>query len=67
MFRRKPVAMRVAAVRALADANSSTAIAALQALANDRERDVREAAVEAARERAARARAARGRPAPAGA
>ena len=67
LFRKKPLDLRVAAVRALAEANSSAAIAALQALANDKEREVREAAVVAARDRAARARAARGRPTPAGA
>ena len=43
LFKKKPVAFRVAAVHALGDVKTSTARAVLQSLANDKERDVREA------------------------
>ena len=44
LFRRKNPAYRVAAVQALADARTPAAMTALQALLNDREKDVRDAA-----------------------
>jgi hypothetical protein len=46
-FRKKSIAFRVAAVHALAEARSSAAMATLQSLANDREKEVREAVVRA--------------------
>jgi hypothetical protein len=46
-FKKKPVSFRVAAVQALAEAKTSAALAALQSLANDREKEVREAVVRA--------------------
>jgi hypothetical protein len=45
MFRRKPVALRVAAVQALAEARSDAALAALTALQGDKDEDVRATAV----------------------
>jgi HEAT repeat protein len=44
LFRKKPLLMRVAAVQALAEARTPDAIAALEGLTKDREREVREAA-----------------------
>jgi hypothetical protein len=44
LFRRKNPAYRVAAVQALAEARTPLAMTAIQALVNDREREVREAA-----------------------
>ncbi|MGH7664183.1 MAG: HEAT repeat domain-containing protein [Gemmatimonadaceae bacterium] len=46
-FRRKPMEYRLAAVRALGDARTPAAIAALRALANDRDKGVRERALDA--------------------
>jgi HEAT repeat protein len=43
LFKKKPVAVRVAAVHALGEARTPAALAALQSLANDKEREVREA------------------------
>jgi HEAT repeat protein len=43
LFKKKPVAFRVAAVHALGDVRTSAARAVLQSLANDKEREVREA------------------------
>jgi HEAT repeat protein len=45
MFRRKPVALRVAAVQALAEARTDAAVAALTALQGDKDEDVRATAV----------------------
>jgi HEAT repeat protein len=47
LFRKKPVTARLAAVQGLSEARTPDAIAALEALTNDRERDVREAAAKA--------------------
>jgi HEAT repeat protein len=46
-FKKKAVGYRVAAVHALAEAKTAAALAALQSLANDREKEVREAVVRA--------------------
>jgi HEAT repeat protein len=43
LFKKKPVAYRVAAVHALGDARTPAARAVLQTLANDKEREVRDA------------------------
>jgi HEAT repeat protein len=43
LFKKKPVAFRVAAVHALGDVRTSAARSVLQTLANDKEREVREA------------------------
>jgi len=43
LFKKKPVAFRVAAVHALGDVRTSAARTVLQSLANDKEREVREA------------------------
>ena len=51
LFKRKPTALRVAAVQALAEANTPAATAALRRFAEDKERDVRDAAVRALRPR----------------
>jgi len=45
MFRRKPVALRVAAVQALSEARTPEALAALTALQGDKDEDVRATAV----------------------
>jgi HEAT repeat protein len=45
MFRKKPVALRVAAVQALADARTPEALAVLKALQADKDEDVRATAV----------------------
>jgi HEAT repeat protein len=47
LFKRKPVSFRVAAVLALGEARTPTALAALQVLATDRDKDVRDAAAKA--------------------
>jgi HEAT repeat protein len=47
LFKRKPSSFRVAAVQALGEARTPTALAALQVLTNDRDKDVREAAQKA--------------------
>jgi HEAT repeat protein len=49
LFRRKPTALRVCAVQALAEANTPSAIAALRRLAEDKEREVRDTAARALR------------------
>ena len=43
LFRKKATAFRVAAVQALGDAKTPAAVAALQALANDKEKEVKDA------------------------
>ena len=48
LFKKKPVAFRVAAVHALGEVRSSAARAVLQTLANDKEREVREAVLRVA-------------------
>ena len=48
LFKKKPVAFRVAAVHALGDVRTSAARAVLQTLANDKEREVREAVLRVA-------------------
>ncbi len=49
LFKRKPTALRVSAVQALAEANTPSALAALKRFAEDKDRDVRDAAVRALR------------------
>ena len=49
LFKRKPTALRVSAVQALAEANTPAAIAALRRFAEDKEREVRHTAVRALR------------------
>ncbi len=44
LFRRRPTPMRVAAVRALAEAQTPEAVAAIQSLITDRDREVRDSA-----------------------
>ncbi len=56
LFRKKSLPLRVAAVKALAEARTPAAVSALQSLANDKEALVREAAVDAARSRPERTR-----------
>ncbi|HET9683860.1 MAG TPA: HEAT repeat domain-containing protein, partial [Gemmatimonadaceae bacterium] len=51
LFRKKPVALRIAAVQALATAGTPPALDALVALQGDRERDVQQAAVAALEEK----------------
>jgi HEAT repeat protein len=51
LFKRKPTALRVAAVQALAEANTPAASAALRRFAEDKDREVRDAAVRALRAR----------------
>lgn len=48
LFKKKPVAFRVAAVHALGDVRTPAARAVLQSLANDKEREVREAVLRVA-------------------
>ena len=52
LFKRKPTALRVAAVQALAEANTPAALAALRRFADDREREVKAAASRALRPKA---------------
>jgi len=52
LFKRKPTSLRLAAVQALAEANTPAALAALRRFADDRERDVRVAAARALRPKA---------------
>jgi HEAT repeat protein len=47
LFKRKPVAFRVAATQGLGEARTPAALTALRALATDKEKDVREAAARA--------------------
>jgi HEAT repeat protein len=49
LFKRKPTALRVSAVQALAEANTPSAIAALRRFAEDKDRDVRHTAARALR------------------
>jgi HEAT repeat protein len=49
LFRRKPTALRLAAVQALAEANTPAALAALRRFADDKERDIKVAAGRALR------------------
>jgi HEAT repeat protein len=49
LFKRKPTALRVSAVQALAEANTPAALAALRKFTEDKERDVRHAAARALR------------------
>ena len=49
LFKRKPTALRLAAVQALAEANTPAALAALRRLADDKERDIKVAAGRALR------------------
>ena len=49
LFKRKPTALRVSAVQALAEANTPAALAALRRFADDKEREVRDTAVRALR------------------
>ena len=49
LFRRKPTALRVSAIQALAEANTPEALAALKRFADDKEREVRDAALRALR------------------
>jgi HEAT repeat protein len=52
LFKRKPTALRVSAVQALAEANTPAALAALRRFADDKEREVRDAAGRALRPKA---------------
>jgi HEAT repeat protein len=49
LFKRKPAALRVSAVQALAEANTPAALAALRRFEEDKDRDVRDAAIRALR------------------
>jgi HEAT repeat protein len=49
LFKRKPTALRVSAVQALAEANTPAALAALRKFAEDKDREVRDTAVRALR------------------
>jgi hypothetical protein len=49
LFKRKPAALRLSAVQALAEANTPAAIAVLRRFTEDKDRDVRDAAVRAMR------------------
>ena len=51
LFKRKPTALRVSAVQALAEANTPSAIAALRRFAEDKDREVRHTAARALRPR----------------
>jgi HEAT repeat protein len=53
LFKRKPTALRVSAVQALAEANTPAALAALQRFADDKDREVRDTALRALRPKAA--------------
>jgi HEAT repeat protein len=52
LFKRKPTALRVSAVQALAEANTPAALAALRRFADDKEREVRDTAARALRSKA---------------
>ena len=52
LFKRKPTALRVSAVQALAEANTPAALAAIRRFADDKDREVRDAAVRALRPKA---------------
>lgn len=49
LFKRKPTALRVSAVQALAEANTPAALAALKRFAEDKDRDVKDTAIRALR------------------
>lgn len=51
LFKRKPTALRVSAVQALAEANTPSAIAALKKFLQDKERDIRDIAARALKPR----------------
>lgn len=52
LFRRKPTALRVSAVQALAEANTPAALAAIGRFTEDKDREVRDAAIRALRPKA---------------
>jgi HEAT repeat protein len=52
LFKRKPTALRVSAVQALAEANTPAALAALKRFTDDKDRDVRDTAARALRPKA---------------
>ena len=52
LFKRKPTALRVCAVQALAEANTPAALAALKKFADDKDREVRDTAMRALRPKA---------------
>jgi HEAT repeat protein len=52
LFKRKPTALRVSAVQALAEANTPAALVALRRFAEDKAREVKDAAVRALRPKA---------------
>jgi len=49
LFKRKPTALRVSAIQALAEANTPAAQAALKRLVDDKDREVKDTAVRALR------------------
>ena len=49
LFKRKPTALRVSAVQALAEANTPAALAALRRFADDKDREVKDTATRALR------------------
>jgi hypothetical protein len=49
LFKRRPTALRVSAVQALAEANTPAALAAIRRFTEDKDREVRDAAVRALR------------------
>ena len=53
LFKRKPTALRVSAVQALAEANTPSALAALKRFADDKDREVRDTALRLLRPKAA--------------
>jgi HEAT repeat protein len=53
LFKRKPTALRVSAVQALAEANTPSALAALKRFADDKDREVRDTALRSLRPKAA--------------
>jgi HEAT repeat protein len=53
LFKRKPTALRVSAVQALAEANTPSALAALKRFADDKDREVRDTALRSLRAKAA--------------
>jgi HEAT repeat protein len=53
LFKRKPTALRVSAVQALAEANTPSALAALKRFADDKDREVRDTALRSLKAKAA--------------
>jgi HEAT repeat protein len=53
LFKRKPTALRVSAVQALAEANTPSALTALKRFADDKDREVRETALRSLKAKAA--------------